>query len=206
MIRYRLPADIAGMEPFDACSCNHARLRHLAHAGPWTANRPVGGLTLTQVVPGHTVPDDGWGPWQEGSDGFTYQTAVDLPPLSALARPVRDRSLLVEINHSQGRLWVLPAIRSPRRFNMDGSIAGYASAYAEAAFRLHATLEAREDGGASAALPMTEVLAVCRMTLATGYRLTDEACHAYGLLTDSDCGPILAGAWAGPKAEPAAGS
>ena len=189
MIRYRFSG--LGVDAYDAVSCAHPRLRRLRCGGPWAARRGSQGLELTQEPPAGWTPT-AWGPWQRGLDDCEYQVADPLPDLALLRRPVLSQAAWID--HSQhGRIPVLPATRSARRLDLHGEASDFVSDYGRLAFYVFDRL--RTDDQVD-----REVLDVVRLALASCHRVTAEACHALGLMTDLDLGAILAGAFGVPKA------
>jgi hypothetical protein len=175
------------------------RLRRLGARCPvgvpraWLA--PVG-------TPYPTTCDEAALTWRPGLDGLRFAQVGDLPPLSAWARlPAPSCTVPVDLGEA-GTIQIEPAHAVGWQIDLLAGTVGEhpASRYG----RLVVALVDRLRSGDPVATTDQDLLAVAVAALQTGYRLSEEAIHLYGLLTTRTVWALLEAAYGLPKAQPAA--
>lgn len=190
MIRYYLDASLPQMA---AAQCAHPALARLKGKGPWTAMDGPG--VCIQRGSAHA-----WGEIKPGLGGLKYQLADPLPPIMQ-SITVRDGGSIAWVDLPGGvRLPVKLAAYAPVAIGLDGTPSGPADEYGMLSARLWDRLQAGD-------LPVLDpaLLTFCRLALMSQTNLTEELCHAYGLITTESVGAIFDAANGVPKAEAGGG-
>lgn len=199
MIQYRF-ADL-GLNPEEATRLAHPVLGRLARCGPWAFCREGGCLVATQQVT--EWQPAGWGEWQsvDGAEQPTeFRLATNQPFLGALRRPKLCRQEASQVDLANGEsILIAPARTEGQALGFFGEPIRPSSAYAAAFFAL-------VDGWDEAnPPPIAVVVATIRLAIQAGHRLTADAIHARGLISEADIEPyLLACAGGAGKAPPAA--
>jgi hypothetical protein len=191
MIRYHLDASLPLMA---ASRCDHPALARLKGKGPWSATDGAGVCIQRGTA-------DAWTEIKPGLDGLRYQLADPLPPLMT-AITIRDTGPIGWVDLPGAvRLPVRLATHAPVAIGLDGTPQGPADEYGMLAARLWDRLQSGD-------LPVLDpaLIKFCRLALMSQTNLTEELCHAYGLITTDTVPAIFDAANGIPKAEAGGGS
>jgi hypothetical protein len=193
MIRYRVPD---GLSPMAAVQCQHPSLARLADCGPWAAVETPQGLLLTHAsAPANAT----WKEWSAGIGGIMYQVVDPLPELKAADWMKPEDDLAGPVLLACGIVvMVRPACCDGLLLGLDGSLGRPAGAYGQAV----ASLTDRAFRGQVVLATDPQAVAVARMALRTGLKMSDELIHAWGLLSTGDVARLVEAAAAIPKAGP----
>jgi hypothetical protein len=194
MIQYR----VTGLTLATAETCEHASLADLRRHGPWTVQADDGAVLLTQRVDGWQAA--GWGEWQDAVvAGRKFRLATNLPGLHLLRRPRLAHLPWQSVELACGESIRIPAaVSDGASFGPDGNTTRHASAYTRA---LLGVLDRSARGEEPT---VAEWLAVVRLAIQAGHRLSDDAIHARDLIAHTDLEGYLRAISTAPKAEPAA--
>ena len=129
---------------------------------------------------GDDLPEDAYGPWQDGIDGLKVRLPLVLPTLDSLRRePLPDLVVWAELPDLV--IPVMPAIADGFAVRLDGTIDSTrpGSAYA----REVRALWDRVDAGQEIRPTDPQVIRVAFKALQTCHRITEELAEALGILT-----------------------
>lgn len=175
MIEYR----ISGVAQLAAAQLAHPSLVRLRGRGPWVVRDEAGTCILRR---GDAVA---WGEWKTGLSGLSYRLSNPLPEMRAVVKFRGNGAVSYVDLPMAGRLPIMPAAYAPVALGLDGTPEGPCDDYGQTAARLFDRLNAGE-----VTLADPELVAFCRSALMSTSDLTDELCHAFGLITTSTV-PII---------------
>jgi hypothetical protein len=169
MICYR----IAGVSQLAAAQLAHPALARLRGRGPWTASEDGAGSVVLQRGQAQT-----WGEWRPGLGGLDYRLADPMPELrSAVAFRPNGSAAWADLPGA-GRFPVVPATYAPVALGLGGEPLGPCDAYGQMALRIFDRMQVGD-----ITLGDPDLVSFCRSALMSATDLTDELCHAFGLIT-----------------------